>query len=638
MKQKLLLTVLALSTCWVMHAQEWMNVHRNHAGESWTIPLQMGQFSQFDFSDDGQTLRGYTLDKDKRQLVVPFRMEDLDSISFSKALPDSLKGHDKYRVFTMSITTQDGAEIVEKETWINCHISIDGKGEYSNYSGTGRIRGRGNSTWEWYDKKPYKFKLDEKSKLLGLEKAKNWNLLANYRDVTDMMNVVAFETARYMGMPFTNHSRFVEVFLNGEYIGVYQLTEKIEIHSKRVNIEADGGLLMSFDKDDGPELSPDDTDNFMSKVFGLPMCVKEPEDYSEEQIDSIREEFAVLERAVQAHDYAKLEEMMDIPSFISILQLHEYLYNVEIDAPRSLYMFKDKDGKYTFGPVWDYDAGFDFDWGTMTTGHTFFTDYRELIYGTDPLNAQEAAYNINRFFREMFGNKTFMAQYKEAWAAKSDSMYLKPWETVQKYVDGLTESGAYDRDVTRWPLTQTKGGNFWWDDPVTITFSPAVEIEKMKTWLQQRKSYLDRVIAAYPEGNDEVIEIVDPADMQVMKTIPVTQVCYYDRGYKQNGKITVSQSEVESALGGAATALVPLNTNGEEGTNTAAGTYGAWFDAAGNTGAWAIGHVYIESNELYSWAYGCHPDNCWYNDTHTVTMQYRRGAKAVNVVVTFNIN
>lgn len=636
MRTRLLLAALALLMCRAVNAQEWVNVHRNYDGESWTVPLKIKQFSQFDFTKEGDFLRGYTVNKDEEELMVPFSVEYLDSVSFTYSLPDEEKGHNKYRVFTMNITTEGGAEIVEKEVWLNCHIAIDGKGEYSNYSGTGRIRGRGNSTWEWYEKKPYKFKLDSKSKLLGLEKAKNWNLLANYRDVTDMMNVMAFETARCMGMPFTNHSRFVEVFLNGDYIGVYQLTEKIEIHENRVNIAENGGLLLSFDKDDGPDLSPDASDNFRSKVFGLPVCVKEPEDLTEEQLDSIRDEFAVLEKAIQAHDYTKLNEMMDISSFISILQLHEFLYNVEIDAPRSLYLFKDKGGKYTFGPVWDWDAGFDFDWGTMETGHTFFTDYRELIYGTDPLNATNAAYHINHFFREMFGNKTFMTQYKEAWKSRSDTIYTHPWEKVQRFVEGLKE-GAYDRDVKKWPLTEQGGGGWWWDEPVKKTFVPAEELKKMSDWLQHRKTYLDGVIAAYPAGNEDIIEIVDPADIEVVQTLMMTQDCDFNRGYTQSGKLTVVQAEVEAALGGAPTALVPMNTDGEEGSNTAAGIYGAWFNDAGDTAAWAVGHVYIESDDLYVWSYGCHPDNCWHNETHTVTMQYRRGTKAVNVVVTFSV-
>lgn len=630
MKPRLLLTTLMLSMCLFANAQEWVDVHRNYAGVSWTIPLQMDQFTQFDFSEEGDSLRSYTLKKDDTEFVVPFSMEYLDSIDFSYDLVDEEKGHNKYRVFTLNITTEGGAEIVERETWLSCHFSIDGKGEYSNYSGMGRIRGRGNSTWEWYDKKPYKFKLDKKSKLLGLDKAKNWNLLANYRDVTDMMNVMAFETARWMGMPYTNHSRFVEVFLNGEYIGVYQLTEKIEIGKNRVDIDEYDGWILSFDQDDGPELSPESTDNFWSEVFGLPMCVKDPEGLPAEIIDSIKADFAGLERAIKAHDYHKVDSLMDIPSFIGILQLHEFLYNVEIDAPRSLYMFKDPMGKYTFGPVWDWDAGYDFDWSDMTTGHTFFSNYRELIYGKDPVLGTGASYNINKFFREMFGNKTFVNQYKEAWAQRSDSIYIRNWKEVEKYVEEMNK-GTYERDVAQWPLT---GGNGW----NIVTFKPSEEVEKMSDWLRKRKDYLDGVIAGYPAGNDEVIEVVDPDAIQVVKTIEVTKSCSYTSGYIQSDKISVSKSEVEKALEGAPTELVPLNTDGSEGNNTAAGAYGAWFDEDGDTGAWAIGHVYIESDDLYLWAYGCHQEHCWYGEQHTVTMQYRRGAKAVNVIVTFNIN
>ncbi|MBQ5461193.1 MAG: DUF4859 domain-containing protein, partial [Bacteroidaceae bacterium] len=88
--------------------------------------------------------------------------------------------------------------------------------------------------------------------------------------------------------------------------------------------------------------------------------------------------------------------------------------------------------------------------------------------------------------------------------------------------------------------------------------------------------------------------------------------------------------------------LVPLDSDGSEGNNTAAGTYGAWFDEYGDTNSWGRGHVYIESNNLYRWNYGCHPNNCspW-DGNHTVTMQYQYNdsgtLKLVNIVVTFHI-
>ena len=221
LKSKLSFIILcALCASLSVQAQEWVNVHSTYAGVPWTFPFHAQEGTSFIFSSDGESLKVHLIREDSTEMTVPYSLSFIDSISFSHALTDKEKGHNKYRLFTLAIHTEDGAAIEDKDTWVNCHFSLNGKGEYSNYAGTGRIRGRGNSSWLYYDKKPYKFKLDAKSKLLGMDKAKNWNLLSNYRDVTDMMNVYAFETAHWMGMPHTNHSRFVEVFLNGEYVGV----------------------------------------------------------------------------------------------------------------------------------------------------------------------------------------------------------------------------------------------------------------------------------------------------------------------------------------------------------------------------------------------------------------------------------
>lgn len=625
-----------ISTCFLMflcqgsYAQDWMRIHHRYDGVDWSIPLQMDKYKEYEFSEKGKVLNLRAILEEDGELVVPFRTNEMDSIDFAYSLTDDEKGHNKYRPFTMHITTEDWDNIVEKELWLNCHISIDGKGEYSDYSGTGRIRGRGNSSWAWYDKKPYKFKLDEKSKLLGLEKAKNWNLLANYRDVTDIMNVYAFEVARYMGMPYTNHSRFVEVFLNDEYIGTYQLTEKIEVGKNRVNIDEEEGVILSFDKDDGPELSPYAIDNFWSQIYKLPICVKHPEDPTYEQLQAIKADFAKVENAVKAHDYATLDSLADIPSYISMIMIHEYLFNVEIGAPRSMYAFKDKDGKYTFGPVWDWDAAFDFRWSDMTTGHTYFDSYKELVLGTDPVKGSGAYERINMFWRDMFGNSEFVQNYKDQWSRLSGDIRSACWAETQKYIEGMRAEGTYARDTRKWPLVDTQGG--WWNS--TTYFEPDAEIDKLFTWLGKRATYLDSVVAGYPDGDDEVSD----GTLTVVATISKEQTCRASSGYSQSGKITVSEVEVKNYLGGSPSTLVPLNTDGNEGQNTAAGTYGAWFDADGSTvNFYGDSHVYIESNDLYSWSYGCHPQNCRKGDRHTVTMQYRRGNKAVNVKVDFVI-
>ena len=162
-----------------VRAQEWIDVHSTYGGESWTFPLKAEDGASFTFSTDGSRLDAHILRGDETEMIVPYSTSSIDSISFANALTDEEKGHNRYRLFTLAIHTEEGAEIVDKATWLNCHFSLDGKGEYSNYAGTGRIRGRGNSSWLYYEKKPYKFKLDTRSKLLGLDKAENWNLLAD---------------------------------------------------------------------------------------------------------------------------------------------------------------------------------------------------------------------------------------------------------------------------------------------------------------------------------------------------------------------------------------------------------------------------------------------------------------------------
>lgn len=622
MKRFYLLFISLLCMCSIASAQEWMKIHRHAFDADWVAPLQISKMSQYEFDSSHERLNAYAIGQNDTQMRVPFCIEEIDSISFANDLTDDEKGHDKYTVFTLHITTLDEAPILVKEEWIPCHFSLDGKGEYSDYSGTGRIRGRGNSTWEWYDKKPYKIKLDEKSKLLGLDKAKDWNLLANYRDVTDLMNAIAFEAARYMKMPNTNHTRFVEVFLNEEYIGLYQLTEKIEVDKNRIDIDKEGGVLLSFDEDDGPNLSPSATDNFWSKVYGLPMCIKHPDNPTNEQLKAIKADFAVLESAIKARDYDKVDSLMDVASFIHILQLHELFLNVELAAPRSLYMYRDKGGKYTFGPVWDWDAGFDFDWSTMMTGHNFFSNPYVLLLGSDPATQTNARGGYNPFFSDMFADRRFMQQYKDLWDEVSEDIIPHCWDEMDRYVAALNK-GAYKRDFLAWPI---KGKDV------------ATEINKMKKWTMTRIDVVDDAVRHYPDGIDNTSDPSDEKSYEIVgNTIKVKQDVDKSRGYSQLTTIDIDEQDVIDLLGDDPVYFVPLNVDGSIGNNTAAKTYGAWFDSKGNTNQWASGHVYVESDNMYSLAFGCHPDNCSKGHTHVVTLLYGTYTNEVKLEITFNV-
>ena len=168
----------------------------------------------------------------------------------------------KYQVARIDIAVDGGKEVTskQKEDYLDCTIKVEADTAAWNFEGRGRIRGRGNSTWEWYPKKPYRIKLDKKASLLGLDEDKDWVLLANYRDPTHLMNTFVFEMGAGLGMPFTNHSRYVEVTINGDYKGLYQLTEQVEQGKNRVNIDSKQGWLLSLDVDDGPSEAPEATE------------------------------------------------------------------------------------------------------------------------------------------------------------------------------------------------------------------------------------------------------------------------------------------------------------------------------------------------------------------------------------------
>lgn len=618
-----------------LNAQDWYQMHVDYDGHEWLFPVNFSHVSFMDFNDDNSVVNMHLIDNEN--IVVPFNVETNSkwgAVSNGITLSDELAewGKNKHKVFAIYVTTDDGQDIDSKEEYKHCYISVDGMGEYPDNSLPGKIRGRGNSTWLWYNKKPYRIKFDVTSKMLGVSKNKDWVLLANYRDVTKMMNVYANITASWMGIPFTTPVRFAELFVNGEYCGVYQVAEQVEVGGNRVQINENEGLLLTLDVDDGPYYSPGDH-NFYTKVYDMPMQVKNPENLNQEQLDEVREEFAVLENAIKAHNYDLVDSLLDIDSYIRMIQLQEFVYNVELSAPRSVFLFRDKGGKFTFGPAWDWDAGFDFDWSNMYTGHTYFANYRESILGTRPYD-RNGDYKCPRFFTDMFGSGRFVKRYKELWNAVSDSIYIRNWNETQPYIDALHELQAKNptgyttpitRETTRWPV---KGFDF------------DTEIGKMKKWLQNRLKYLNPIIAAYPESEEQEIEIVG----RIKKSYNLQ----FRLGYSQYTTVEVDKIEVASLLGVEETmlnensiGLVPINSDGSEGDNTAAGKYGAWFDADGDTNEYYGGdvHVFIESDDLFSMACGCHPQNCGSNHKHTVTMQYRYypTAKAVNLEVTFTV-
>lgn len=398
-----------------------------------------------------------------------------------------------YGLAAIDIVTDNRVEVDSKDPadYRPCKVTIDGNGIFDDYEGRGQIRGRGNSTWEWYPKKPYRIKLDEPSPLLGMAQNRDWVLLADYRDVTHMMNNVGFTLAHVLGLPYTNHSRYATVKLNGQNMGLYMVTEQVEQGGNRVAIDPDGGLLLALDINDGPADAPSATNNFYSEVIRMAVAVKSPANPDATQLEWARAEFAQLEQAIVSLDWQSVNTLLDVRSMIDYLIVQEVIANVELDnnpSARSVYIHRDLGGRWTMGPVWDCDGGFSYNWGDMYDywgwGHTYFENTRLLILGRQPFTGREAyGSGPSPFFSRLFGMPEFVRAFKARWQEKRDEMQ----ETVLANIDATYNviATAMRADCSLWQIRN---------------YNPAEQVSRLRLWLNDRFDYLDSVIAAYDEN------------------------------------------------------------------------------------------------------------------------------------------
>lgn len=259
--------------------------------------------------------------------------------------------------FYITTANPDIREVPDKETYLEATLEIDGMGIYEDFAGSVKIRGRGNSTWN-KDKKPYRLKLPEKTKLCGYRKAKNYVLLANRIDYSFMRNEVACLATQYSGADFPTHATPVNVYFNGIFKGSYMLIEKVGINNGSVNMPKEQeAITCMFQLDVGY----DEEMKVKTPTFNLPLMHKDP-DLPEDPVAAKEwfakwcEDFYQIEAAVASGK--NVGEHIDYTSLAKYLFVYNLTCNQEINHPKSIYMYKTEGGKWQFGPAWDFDWAF----------------------------------------------------------------------------------------------------------------------------------------------------------------------------------------------------------------------------------------------------------------------------------------
>lgn len=286
-------------------------------------------------------------------------------------------------------------------------LAADGK---STYDGElKQIKARGNSTFAHTDKKSYQIKLAEKSDLLGNgESVKTWVLLANYFDATLMHDKLLKDLATELGMPYVASCDWVNLYYDGEYRGVYLLSEKNALNSTSVNITDLEALYEQRNENYGTDMTtasgtnkygqsfayttglidPDDlTGGYLLEVNhsswdevngfktkkNVGVNLKSPEYSGEAALQYISEYYQEFEDAVYATDEdgnytgvnpttgKSFDEYVDMDSLVKTFLLQELAVNPD-GFISSLYFYKDANGKMYAGPIWDQDMTFGTGW------------------------------------------------------------------------------------------------------------------------------------------------------------------------------------------------------------------------------------------------------------------------------------
>ena len=411
------------------------------------------------------------------------------------------------------------ASKINKTTGSMVLLTADGKTIYDG--NLTQIKARGNSTFKNYPKKAYQIKLDKKTDLLGNgEKVKTWVLLANYGDATLIHDKFFKDFASELEMPYTASCNWVNLYYDGEYRGVYLLSEKVSVGSDAVDITDMEKLYEELNETYGNDVEvavgvnaygqkiqytvglvePENVTggwviekfkNTYDEVSGFITAqnvgfnVKSPEWAGREAMEYISEYYQEFENAVYATDengnYTGYNaetgkyyyEYCDLESLVQTYLIQQFSLNIDAYWT-SFYFYKDVDGIMYAGPVWDMDNTCGTGWDEeIAPNRDYVSNYRYLA---KPLSQNE---HFLSAVEEYYTN-TFAPMVKEL---------LQQDSTIDTYIETLSPNAAMNYKL--WPYVRVgdpKNENHLW----TGTVSYSIVTDDMKTWMKARLAVLDK--------------------------------------------------------------------------------------------------------------------------------------------------
>ena len=401
---------------------------------------------------------------------------------------------------TMSIHVEEGEEPYDKEHQLPSRMLLvyDGGTRLQDYPVLTRLRG--NASMD-FPKKPYRVKFNDGKKHHMLKgspqeapaKAKKWTLINNYGDKTLMRNMVAFDLSRRMGMAYTPWCQPVDVIVNGEYRGNYQLADQIEVRENRVDIEE---LTPDAEDISGGYLIESDGYYYKEPAFiwtghNNVFVIKSPDDsITVGQKNYIESFWNTMENRLYASSdgiSSAFRACFDVHSFLQYFLVNELAGNPDIMW--STFFYKDKGDNLLYtGPVWDFDIAFDNDVRVYPVSNR-----AGFLYTF----ATNAAGNMRDFFHRVLSDQYVSAELKDRWVEARRHAGV-----TEEVLCTLVDSIAYELDEAqrlnflRWNTLNSRVHQ----NP-RVWGSYDAEVEALKDFLCGRIEWMDKKMG-YDAGAD----------------------------------------------------------------------------------------------------------------------------------------
>lgn len=364
------------------------------------------------------------------------------------------------------------------------YLTDSNKIEFINYKGRIAIELRG-STSQNLPKKPYGFETRKEDNitnnnvsLLGMPEENDWvlnNLPFEPGLIRDFLSYNLYADMGY----YSPRTVYVEVVVNGDYKGIYLLTEKIKVDKNRVNIietdkndntypDVTGGYITKADKTTGGDPVAWTMESYFMNVSYI-HDTPEPDSITSAQHDYIKKVFFDLQSAITSKNASIVDgypSMIDVLSFIDYMIISELSSNADA-YQLSTYFHKDRLGKLKAGPVWDFN---------LTYGNDLF------IYGlnrsfTYVWQFDNNSNNGSKFWKDLFDDPLFNCYLSKRWKELTAPGKCLNKNIIYNKIDSVHAiiAEAADREQQRWGTVGNLDNN----------------ISSMKNWILTRMTWLN---------------------------------------------------------------------------------------------------------------------------------------------------